>query len=250
MSLQQIRQSLGVKSVSRGFRGLLDRRVRFIMLIALGLAFFQQISGINAIFYYLPTIFAQAGGAVDTAFRQAVIVGLVNVGLTFVAIWLIDKLGRKPLLIVRRPALASYRKVLVAVDFSPHSRTALAWAGRLGALGEVHALHVYEIPFEGMLRYSGVDGQLLENYRREAHADANAEMRRFVADWPFDARRLHTEIAGGEHIPSALRQRALALDADLVVVGKHGKSIAEQLLLGSVTLHLLAECPCDVLVAQ
>ena len=36
------------------------------MLIALGLAFFQQITGINAIFYYLPTIFAQAGGASAT----------------------------------------------------------------------------------------------------------------------------------------------------------------------------------------
>jgi SP family arabinose:H+ symporter-like MFS transporter len=99
-SLQQIRASLAAKPVSRGFRGLLDRRVRFIMLVALGLAFFQQITGINAIFYYLPTIFAQAGGAVNDAFRQAVLVGLVNLGMTFVAIWLIDKLGRKPLLII------------------------------------------------------------------------------------------------------------------------------------------------------
>lgn len=98
-NLQQIRQSLTTKAVSRGFRGLLDRRVRLIMIIALGLAFFQQITGINAIFYYLPTIFAQAGGGVNDAFRQAVLVGLVNVGMTFVAIWLIDKLGRKPLLI-------------------------------------------------------------------------------------------------------------------------------------------------------
>lgn len=98
-NLQQIRQSLTTKAVSRGFRGLLDGRVRLIMIIALGLAFFQQITGINAIFYYLPTIFAQAGGGVNDAFRQAVLVGLVNVGMTFVAIWLIDKLGRKPLLI-------------------------------------------------------------------------------------------------------------------------------------------------------
>lgn len=98
-NLQRIRQSLATKAVSRGFRGLLDRRVRLIMVIALGLAFFQQITGINAIFYYLPTIFGQAGGAVNDAFRQAVLVGVVNVGMTFVAIWLIDKLGRKPLLI-------------------------------------------------------------------------------------------------------------------------------------------------------
>jgi SP family arabinose:H+ symporter-like MFS transporter len=99
-NLQQIQRSLTTKAVSRGFRGLLDSRVRLIMIIALGLAFFQQITGINAIFYYLPTIFAQAGGGVDDAFRQAVMVGVVNVLMTFVAIWLIDKLGRKPLLIM------------------------------------------------------------------------------------------------------------------------------------------------------
>jgi MFS transporter, SP family, arabinose:H+ symporter len=97
-SLKQIRESLGAKTASRGLRGLLDQRIRFIMLIAFGLAFFQQITGINAIFYYLPTIFAQAGDGVSDAFRQAVIVGLVNVGMTVVAIWLIDRLGRKPLL--------------------------------------------------------------------------------------------------------------------------------------------------------
>jgi MFS transporter, SP family, arabinose:H+ symporter len=99
-SLQHIRQSLAAKSVSHGWRALFDRRIRFVMLIALGLAFFQQITGINAIFYYLPTIFAQAGGGVSDAFRQAVIVGLVNLGLTVVAIWLIDRLGRKPLLAI------------------------------------------------------------------------------------------------------------------------------------------------------
>jgi MFS transporter, SP family, arabinose:H+ symporter len=99
-SLQQIRRSLSTKSVSHGWRGLFDRRLRFVMLVALGLAFFQQITGINAIFYYLPTIFAQAGSGVSDAFRQAVIVGLVNVGMTVVAIWLIDRLGRKPLLAI------------------------------------------------------------------------------------------------------------------------------------------------------
>jgi SP family arabinose:H+ symporter-like MFS transporter len=99
-SLAEIRQSLAAKVVSRGFRGLLDSRVRLVMIIAFGLAFFQQITGINAIFYYLPTIFAKAGGAMSDAFGQAVLVGLVNVGMTFVAIWLIDKLGRRPLLII------------------------------------------------------------------------------------------------------------------------------------------------------
>lgn len=98
-NLQQIRQSLALKRAGGGLRPLLDRRLRFIMLIAFGLAFFQQITGINAIFYYLPTIFAQAGGGVSDAFGQAVLVGLVNVAMTIVAMRLIDRLGRKPLLI-------------------------------------------------------------------------------------------------------------------------------------------------------
>ena len=71
-----------------------------IMIIALGIAFFQQITGINAIFYYAPTIFEQAGGSTDSSFLQAIVVGLINLVFTFVAIWLIDRLGRKPLLLI------------------------------------------------------------------------------------------------------------------------------------------------------
>ena len=51
--------------------------------------------------------------------------------------------------------------MLVALDFSPHSHTALEWAVRLGRLAEVHALHVFEMPFEGMMHYSGVDTALV-----------------------------------------------------------------------------------------
>ena len=42
--------------------------MRFVLFIALAIAFFQQITGINAIFYYLPTIFTQAGGGTNAAF--------------------------------------------------------------------------------------------------------------------------------------------------------------------------------------
>jgi len=87
-------------------RILFSRRMRFVMLIALTIAFFQQITGINAIFYYLPTIFSQAGGGTNAAFKQAVIVGLVNLGMTFVAIKWIDRLGRKPLLVIGAAGMA------------------------------------------------------------------------------------------------------------------------------------------------
>jgi MFS family permease len=70
------------------------------MLIGLGLGFFQQITGINAIFYYSTTIFAMAGAARDVALGHAIMVGLVNVVFTLVAMRLIDRLGRRPLLII------------------------------------------------------------------------------------------------------------------------------------------------------
>ena len=83
-----------------GLRELFTGRLKRVMAFGFGIAFFQQATGINAIFYYLPTIFAASGGELSTSFAQSVLVGLVNVGMTVVAIWLIDRLGRKPLLVI------------------------------------------------------------------------------------------------------------------------------------------------------
>ncbi|NOS72533.1 MAG: sugar porter family MFS transporter [Verrucomicrobia bacterium] len=105
--LRNIRESYAQKASGVGVGGLFGRRMRFIMFIALAIAFFQQITGINAIFYYLPTIFVQAGGGVNAAFKQAVLVGLVNLGMTLVAIRWIDRLGRKPLLVIGSAGMAA-----------------------------------------------------------------------------------------------------------------------------------------------
>lgn len=78
---------------------LFSKKMRLVLFIGLALAFFQQISGINAIFYYAPMIFSLTGGGQDAAFAQAIILGVVNVVLTIVSMFLIDKWGRKPLLI-------------------------------------------------------------------------------------------------------------------------------------------------------
>jgi sugar porter (SP) family MFS transporter len=82
------------------FKELFTREMRWILIIGLGIAFLQQISAINAILYYAPIIFETAGGGRDVAFMQAVILGVVNLVFTIVAMFLIDKLGRKPLLVI------------------------------------------------------------------------------------------------------------------------------------------------------
>lgn len=75
-----------------------SKRMKTVLIIGFGIAFFQQITGINAIFYYAPMIFEMTGGGKDAAFLQAAILGVTNVAMTVVAMFLIDKLGRKPLL--------------------------------------------------------------------------------------------------------------------------------------------------------
>lgn len=107
---------------------LFDRRMRFVMVFAAGLAFFQQITGINAVLYYLPTIFAQAGGGLQSAFHQAAIVGAVNFAMTIVAMRWIDRLGRKPLLVVGTSGMAA-------------ALLAIGWAFRAGAGGAASGAH-------------------------------------------------------------------------------------------------------------
>ncbi|MDP2956879.1 MAG: sugar porter family MFS transporter, partial [Longimicrobiales bacterium] len=82
------------------FRELFRPAFRRPLLIAVVLAVFQQVTGINAILYYAPRIFEGAGFARMSAIGQSTIVGLVNMLFTVVAIVLADRVGRRPLLLI------------------------------------------------------------------------------------------------------------------------------------------------------
>jgi MFS family permease len=105
-TLEEIQRGIDKKEPKGTLGQLFSNRMRNIVIIAFGIAFFQQITGINAIFYYAPTIFEQAGGSTDSSFLQAIVVGLTNLVFTLVAIRLIDRLGRKPLLIIGTLAMS------------------------------------------------------------------------------------------------------------------------------------------------
>ncbi|HMR18965.1 MAG TPA: sugar porter family MFS transporter [Sphingobacterium sp.] len=81
-------------------RSIWSSSLRTPLLIGIMLCVFQQFSGINAIIYYGPKIFKEAGFAADGALYSQVIIGVVNVVFTLVAITQSDKFGRKPLLMV------------------------------------------------------------------------------------------------------------------------------------------------------
>src|SRR6185295_9769505 len=78
---------------------LLQPTLRPALLVGIGLAVFQQVTGINAIIYYAPQIFEAAGFTSDLVALAATGIGVINVLATFIAIWLVDRQGRKPLLI-------------------------------------------------------------------------------------------------------------------------------------------------------
>jgi len=75
-------------------------RLRKPILLAILIAFFNQLSGINAILYFAPRIFELTGLAAKAALLQSVGIGVTNLIFTFVGLWLIDRLGRRTLLFI------------------------------------------------------------------------------------------------------------------------------------------------------
>lgn len=83
-----------------GLKELLSPVYRTALIIGLALPFLSQVSGINAVIYFGPSILDKAGFSLGDALGGQVTIGLVNVLFTFVAIFTVDKWGRKPLLIL------------------------------------------------------------------------------------------------------------------------------------------------------
>ena len=99
VALKNIRDSLhteiGLAKESL-FNGHYNKPILYVVVLAM----FNQLSGINAIMYYAPRIFEMTGLAKDTALLQAISIGVTNMLFTLLAISLIDKYGRKTLLII------------------------------------------------------------------------------------------------------------------------------------------------------
>jgi sugar porter (SP) family MFS transporter len=79
---------------------LLQPGMQLALIIGVTLAILQQVTGINVFLYYGPEIFKNMGTTIDAALLQTILVGAVNVTFTIIAIWTVDRLGRKPLMLV------------------------------------------------------------------------------------------------------------------------------------------------------
>lgn len=88
------------RSLVARVREVLSPKLRLPVLIGITVGVFQQVTGINAVYFYAPTIFEQSGVGTNAAFAQATLIGVTNIVFTVVAMLLIDRLGRKPLLLI------------------------------------------------------------------------------------------------------------------------------------------------------
>jgi nucleotide-binding universal stress UspA family protein len=158
------------------------------------------------------------------------------------------RLTSRPCLIVKGEPAGAYRKVLVPVDFSSWSIRSLQMALQVAPGAEIILLHAYEAPFEQELRFAGVKEETLTRHIIAAQDDARMQLRELTAGIT-EARDAHIQLKvihgdASYVVPDHARDN----DCDLVVMGKHGKGVIEELLLGSVTKHVLGESPVDVLV--
>ncbi|MDE5578485.1 MAG: D-xylose transporter XylE [Alistipes sp.] len=89
-----------------------------VIVIGILLSFFQQAVGINVVLYYAPRIFENMGATGDASMIQTVVMGIVNIIFTVVAIFTVDKMGRKPLLIIGSAGMMIGMAALAALSFT------------------------------------------------------------------------------------------------------------------------------------
>jgi len=111
-TLQQISKSMA-GNAKLNYRVLLNRAILPAVLVGIGLAVFQQLCGINVVFNYAPRIFDSIGASQDDQLLQTVFIGAINLIFTLLAMFLVDRLGRKPLMLIGAGGLAILYVVVV-----------------------------------------------------------------------------------------------------------------------------------------
>jgi sugar porter (SP) family MFS transporter len=117
-----------------GYRELLAPWVRPMLVAGIGLAIFQQFVGINTVIYYAPTIIESTGLANVASVLATVGIGVVNMLMTVVAILLIDRVGRKPLLFVGLVGMVVSLGIIGGAFLDPSLSGILSWVTLAGLM--------------------------------------------------------------------------------------------------------------------
>lgn len=152
-----------------------------------------------------------------------------------------------PVLIVKNQARGPYRRVLLAVDFSSTSSALIQLGRAVAPDAHLTLLHVCDDATEVQMRYAGVADSVINGYRATSEGLATPQLHELAARCGLSPDQYAWHVAHGS--PSReLGRHEQALACDLIVLGKHGTHLTEELLLGSVTKRALDTSHADVLV--
>ncbi|MBW7900936.1 MAG: universal stress protein [Rhodocyclaceae bacterium] len=153
-----------------------------------------------------------------------------------------------PVLLARAPVGADYARALVATDYSDCSRRLARVVPELLPAAHGTLIHAYALPYEGRMRLAGASDAEIRRLREHARERAEVGMADFVAGLSGGgAERFERRLAYGFPAAAILEEAAVSR-ADLVAIGRHGGSVGEERLLGSVTQNVLHHAPCDLLL--
>lgn len=145
-----------------------------------------------------------------------------------------------PVLIVSEPPARPYGSVIEAIDFSPASAAAAARALNFAPDARHSGLHVYHVPYKGLM-----PGDSVSAFLHEAELAEMSWRKRFGITADALPIRL---VEGG--IRSELTQALASTKPDLIAVGAHSRSGVSTAILGSVASWLMREPPCDLLIVR
>jgi len=154
-----------------------------------------------------------------------------------------------PVLTVKQSSPKKYQNVLVPIDFTPWSLSAIRLALTVVPQAKLTLLHAYEVPFEDQMRMAGESEESIRRYRDKIRQEVGARLYQTVMDAGITEVNWHPIVLHGNAVQRILEQEE-EQDADLVVLGKHGHGMVEELLLGSNTRQILTHAQCDVLIAN
>ncbi|WP_458232735.1 universal stress protein [Roseateles sp. P5_E8] len=156
------------------------------------------------------------------------------------------RISRRPVLIVKRPAVEPYRHLLMPMDFTSGSDAAVQTGAYLAVDARRHVIHATDSYVESMLRRAGVAEATIASVRTRAEAGVIARMRRSLGRLGADRNRTTFSVTRGPAHLVAL-ESARALGVDLIVAGKNGQSTFG-FMLGSVSSSVLEDADCDMLI--
>lgn len=158
--------------LTKRLQELFSPKLRIVLTVALVIGIIQQVTGVNAIYFYAPSIFEQSGVGTNAAFAQAVLLGVINVIFTVVAMGTIDRFGRKPLLLAGLAGVILSMGI-TAYGFGNATYTLSESSGRSLNITAPQIQVIYEQTFDNDVEFKRVLKEGLGNVR---YAELEAQL--------------------------------------------------------------------------